>query len=462
MTNHDQIPDDQMTTFDVRDVVVIGGGPAGSTVSTLLAQQGLQVELFERDRFPRFHIGESLIPETYWVLKRLNMLPKMQQSHFVKKYSVQFVNASGKLSAPFYFWDNKPHECSQTWQVVRSEFDQMMLENAREHGVVAHEGVRVLDLLWEDERAVGVTIRQEDGKMRDVRAKVVVDASGQAGLIQNKLRLRVWDPMLNKGAIWTYWEGAYRDTGRDEGATMVLQTASKNGWFWYIPQHNNIVSVGVVAPFDYLFKNRDTPGDYERTYSEEVNACAAVKERVASGPPRRRLFRDQRLFVPRHPGGGRRLGDDWRRVGISGSALFLGRAAGAAIRRDGRRRDRRGVGEGRHVGGAARQMGTGVQRRRRPDAAAGLRVLRRLQLRQFREALSGVARHGHRPADRRSVHRSRGQGVEADGIALSAGQIADSGVERQPGFGRRGDESQRTEAAGRLEALTQVRYVGSG
>ena len=125
------------------DVVVIGGGPAGSTVSTLLAQQGLRVELFERERFPRFHIGESLIPETYWVLKRLNMLPKMQQSHFVKKYSVQFVNASGKLSAPFYFWDNKPHECSQTWQVVRSEFDQMMLENAREHGVAAHEGVRV-------------------------------------------------------------------------------------------------------------------------------------------------------------------------------------------------------------------------------------------------------------------------------------------------------------------------------
>src|SRR4029077_4396645 len=116
---------------------------------------------FERERFPRFHIGESLIPETYWVLKRLKMLDKMKNSHFVKKHSVQFVNAAGKLSAPFYFSDNKPHECSQTWQVVRSEFDLMMLENAREHGVVAHESVRVLDLLWEDERAVGVTIRQE-------------------------------------------------------------------------------------------------------------------------------------------------------------------------------------------------------------------------------------------------------------------------------------------------------------
>jgi flavin-dependent dehydrogenase len=262
------------------DVVVIGGGPAGSTVSTLLAQQGVRVELFERERFPRFHIGESLIPETYWVLKRLNMLPKMQASHFVKKYSVQFVNASGKLSAPFYFWDNKPHECSQTWQVARSEFDQMMLENAREHGVTVHEGVRVFDVIFDGNRAVGVTIREDDGKLREVRAKVVVDASGQAGLMQNRLRLRVWDPILNKGAIWTYWEGAYRDTGRDEGATMVLQTANRNGWFWYIPLHNNIVSVGVVAPFDSLFKNRES---HEQTYQEEVERCAAVKQRVAPG-----------------------------------------------------------------------------------------------------------------------------------------------------------------------------------
>jgi flavin-dependent dehydrogenase len=262
------------------DVIVIGGGPAGSTASALIAERGHRVTLFERERFPRFHIGESLIPETYWVLKRLGMLPKMQNSRFVKKYSVQFVSASGKLSAPFYFWDNRPHECSQTWQVVRSEFDQMMLDNAREHGVEVHEGVRVLDVLFEGDRAVGVTIRAEDGSVREVRAQVVVDASGQVGLLQNRLGLRVWDPLLNKGAIWTYWEGAFRDSGRDEGATMVLQTASKNGWFWYIPLHGNLVSVGVVAPFDYLFKGR---GKYPETYGEEVDRCPAVKERVSSG-----------------------------------------------------------------------------------------------------------------------------------------------------------------------------------
>ena len=153
------------------DVVVVGGGPAGSTTATLIAQRGYKVQLFERERFPRFHIGESLIPETYWVLKRLGMLEKMQRSRFVKKYSVQFANASGKHSAPFYFWDNKPHECSQTWQVVRSEFDQLMLENAREHGVEAREGVHVLDVIFEGEQAVGVRIKDADGERREVRAR---------------------------------------------------------------------------------------------------------------------------------------------------------------------------------------------------------------------------------------------------------------------------------------------------
>jgi len=259
------------------DVVVIGGGPAGSTVSTLLAKAGVSVELFERETFPRFHIGESLIPETYWVLKDLDMLPKMQASHFVKKYSVQFVNSEGRESAPFYFWDNKPHDCSQTWQVVRSEFDQMMLDNAREHGVNVHEGVRVHDVIFEGDRAVGVRIKDGEG-FREVRAKVVVDASGQNGLLMNRLNLRVWDPILNKGAIWTYWENAYRDSGKDEGATLVIQNGNRQGWFWYIPQHDNIVSIGIVAPFDYIFKGRT---NYAQTYEEEVEMCPGVKQRVA-------------------------------------------------------------------------------------------------------------------------------------------------------------------------------------
>ena len=268
-------------------VVVIGGGPAGSTVSTLLAQKGIQVELFERERFPRFHIGESLIPETYWVLKRLKMLDKMKASHFVKKHSVQFVNASGKVSTPFYFFDNKPHECSQTWQVVRSEFDEMMLNNAAEQGVHVHQETRVLEVLFEGDRAVGVVVAGVDGKSRVVKADVVVDASGQSSMIINKFGLRVPDKSLNKGAIWTYFEGAYRDTGKDEGATLVLQTDNKKAWFWYIPQHDNIVSVGVVGDFDYLFKGR---GDHEATFNEELERCQNLKERVSIGNRATRFY----------------------------------------------------------------------------------------------------------------------------------------------------------------------------
>src|SRR5262249_4724895 len=190
---------------------------------TLLAQHGRGVVLFEREHCPRYHIGESLIPETYWVFKRLNMLDKLKASPFVKKFSVQFVNAAGKVSAPFYFHDNKPHECSQTWQVIRSEFDTMMLNNAREHGVEVIQPGRVMEVLFDGDTATGVRAWDENGQEHIVHAKVVVDASGQSAMLQNRFKLRVWDPILNKGAIWSYWRGAYRDTGRDEGATVVIQ-----------------------------------------------------------------------------------------------------------------------------------------------------------------------------------------------------------------------------------------------
>lgn len=292
------------------NVVVIGGGPAGSTVSTLIAQRGYQVELFERERHPRFHIGESLIPQTYHVLKRLNMLDKMKGSHFVKKFSVQFIGQTGKLSEPFYFIDHNPHESSQTWQVRRSEFDHLMLLNAAEHGVKVHEGARVLEVLFDGSRAIGVKVRMADGTARTVKADVVVDAGGQSSMIIDRFGLREWDPVLKKTALWTYWKGAQRDTGRDEGATLVIQTKGKHGWFWYIPLHDDIVSVGVVAGGDYLFKNRDTK-DYETIYFEEVAKCPGLQPRIANAE-RADIFRAQKEYSYRAK---QAAGDGWVLVG---------------------------------------------------------------------------------------------------------------------------------------------------
>lgn len=262
------------------DVLIVGGGPAGSTAATLLSQMGYQVQLFERDIFPRFHIGESMIPNTYYALARTGLLEKMQRSHFVKKWSVQFINQQGKLSEPFYFWDNKPHESSQTWQVRRSEFDHLSLEHAIENGVQVHQATRVLEVLFDGQRALGVRARFSDGTEREIFAPVVIDASGQSTLIMDRFQLREWDPELKKAAVWTYWKGAFRDQGRDEGATLVIQTEGKKGWFWYIPLHDDIISVGVVANAEYLFQGNSR--SLEEIYFGEVERAPGLKPRLES------------------------------------------------------------------------------------------------------------------------------------------------------------------------------------
>lgn len=390
------------------EVIVIGGGPAGATTATLVAQKGRRVTLFERERFPRFHVGESLIPETFWVLGRLGLLDAMRGSRFVEKHSVQFVNEKGILSEPFYFADHKPEESSRTWQVVRSEFDELMLRNAAEQGVDVHEGTRVLDVLFDGTRATGVRIADEHGVERTISADVIVDASGQSSMIMSRLGLRDWDPVLKKAAIWTYWKGAERGTGRDAGATLVLQLGDKQGWFWYIPLHDGTVSVGVVAGYDYLFKDRPTK-DPEAIYFEEVARCPGLGPRIAKaerfGPIRvakEYSYRSKEV-----------AGDGWVLVGDAFGFLdplySSGILLAAQERRTRRRRDHRRTRCRRHVRGQARNLGPRLHPRHGADAAAGLRVLRGLQFRPLRQAAPAPQGARHRPADRRPVQRPGGR-----------------------------------------------------
>src|SRR5580704_7439114 len=232
------------------DALIIGGGPAGSTAAAILAEYGHRVLILEREKFPRYHIGESLLPFTFQPLQRLGLIDKMRGSAFVKKYSVQFVSPSGRASLPFYFYDRYDRETvAQTWQVLRSEFDQLLMENARAKGA-------------------------------DIRADITLDCSGKEAFTAVRNNWRVKDPYLNKIAVWTYYKGAMRDAGIDEGATTVAYVPEK-GWFWYIPQHNDMISVGVVAEGKYL--TRDGVKSPEDIFKREIEQNQWIKEHLSHG-----------------------------------------------------------------------------------------------------------------------------------------------------------------------------------
>ncbi len=263
------------------DVLIIGAGPAGSSAAAVLAEYGHNVTVLEREKFPRYHIGESLLPFTFQPLQRLGLIDKMRKSAFVKKYSVQFVSPSGRASQPFYFFDRYDKETvAQTWQVLRSEFDQMLMDNARAKGANIIEETTVKELIWEGNKVVGARAQTTGGDVKEYRAPITLDCTGKEAFTAVRNNWRVKDPYLNKIAVWTYYKGAQRDQGIEEGATTVAYVPEK-GWFWYIPQHNDMISVGVVAEGKYL--TRDGVKAPEAIFKREIEQNQWIKQHLAIG-----------------------------------------------------------------------------------------------------------------------------------------------------------------------------------
>lgn len=264
---------------DSYDAIVIGAGPAGSTAAAVLAEKGRRVLVLEKEKFPRYSVGESLMPYCYFTLKRIGIIDQVKSSRFLRKYSVQFVSMDGKVSQPFYFFQHLKHEASTTWQVLRSEFDKMLLDNARGRGAEVLEETTVTEVIHQEGAVVGVRAMDRAGKTREFRAPMTIDASGRTALSAAKYRWKVRDRKLNKVAIWTYYRGAKRDPGLDEGATTVAYLPEK-GWFWYIPLLEDTVSVGVVAEKDYLY---DQTRDAATIFGREVEKNAWIQEHLSPG-----------------------------------------------------------------------------------------------------------------------------------------------------------------------------------
>jgi len=242
-----------------------------------LAGKGRNVLVVEREQFPRYKVGESLLPYCYFPLERIGMVDKLRASSFVKKYSVQFAAMDGRISTPFYFFQHFDHAASQTWQVVRSEFDQMLLDNARQKGVEVREGTRAVETVEGQGAVAGVRAIDGQGRKHEFRAPLTLDASGREVFGMTRNRWKVRDPSLNKIAIWTYYRAARRDPGLDEGATTVAYLPHK-GWFWYIPLPEDRVSVGIVSEKEYLYRNTRDP---QAIFQSEIGTTPWILERLA-------------------------------------------------------------------------------------------------------------------------------------------------------------------------------------
>lgn len=240
------------------DVLVIGGGPGGSTVSALLAEKGWNVVLLEKEHHPRFHIGESLLPLNVPLLERLGVKERVDKIGLLK-YAAEF-NYEGYESVTYYFGNAMDKSFPSAYEVRRSEFDDLLLRNSQAKGTRVHEGVKVTDVELHSGRTSLVRAVDEGGAHRLWEAKVVVDASGRDTFFANRLKTKHRNRQHNSAAVFGHFAGATRRAGKDEGNISVYWF--DHGWYWMIPLRDGAMSVGAVCWPYYLMSRKKSVDEF--------------------------------------------------------------------------------------------------------------------------------------------------------------------------------------------------------
>ena len=236
------------------DVLVLGGGPAGSSVAALLAAEGLRVVLCERQRHPRFHVGESLLPASAPLLKRLGVWDDLAAGGYQRKWGAHFLFEPERVGSRIEFARGLDPASPMAFQVRRASFDHLLLRRAAARGVEVREGVEALAVLFRDGRATGARVRDEAGGEDEIAATVVVDATGRDTLLGRQLGTRARDPVLAQAALFSHFQGGRLGMGREGGDILIV--GAPVGWFWMIPLDAETASVGVVFPGSVMRERR--------------------------------------------------------------------------------------------------------------------------------------------------------------------------------------------------------------